>query len=308
MHKNRSILRWLFIVFGPFLVLVVGLLARADDHFSFDKIRPKERFSLQYSKPYSAQEMREMRAILAQSYTYLTEGHDTYLFVSKDGEYVIKFFNMKQMTPKYWLCHIPFPWLDENRLKNVEERARARDELFRSVKIAFDSFRYQTGLMFTHLFKTDYLNMKVCVKDRWGIRHYIPVDEVPFVVQRRATPLKEHMQALLARHDEEEAIQSLCQILELVQEACEHGFIEPSDRLEDHYGFLEGRAILMCGRLEPNPFLLREDRRLHEVFRVSRLLERWTKIHHPELLQRLQAEIQDILLVLEEEELVSARS
>ncbi|MBM3197823.1 MAG: hypothetical protein FJZ58_01025 [Chlamydiae bacterium] len=299
-QKKYTVFRWFLVVFGPFILLTIGLLSREDKNFSLDKIRPTQKFALQKSRPYSLQEIREVRDMLSQPYTFLTEGKEEYVFVSRDQKYVLKFFNMRKMTPKYWLRHVPLPWLDGRRLKKVEERERMREEVFRSLKISFEQFRYQTGLMFLHLFKTDYLQTKVCVKDKWGISHYIPMDAVPFALQRKATPLSEHIDHLVKEGKEEETIHSLCQVLELVQEACERGFSDPSDRVRDHYGFIQGRPILIGGRLVQNESLMQPDNVLREVFRVSRLLESWLEKCYPELLPSFQSEIQNIFTVLED--------
>ena len=46
--------------------------------------------------------------LLLQKFTYLDRGTQSYAFVSADQKYVIKFFNMKHLTPKTWLKLLPF--------------------------------------------------------------------------------------------------------------------------------------------------------------------------------------------------------
>ena len=302
MPKKKIAWKLFLAIFSPFIVLLVGLFFWGkEDKFSLDKIRPKTHFSLQFSQPNSLKELHEIRDIVSQPYLYLTESKDTYSFVSKDEKYIVKFFKTRRMTPKYWLNYIPLPWLDGKRLLKISERERIRDELFKSLKVSFELYRYQTGLVFLHLFRTNYLRIKMCVKDQNGVSHYVPLDEIPFVVQRKMTMLFDYINRLIKKGKEEKAVHSLCHILGLVKEGCTHGFIDLSDQIGDKYGFIGGRPVHVEGSFIFDESYKNSFMTLKEVFRVSRILERWVEENQPALFKRFQTEVQEILTVLEEE-------
>lgn len=100
---------------------------------------------------------------------------------------------------------------------------------------------------------------------------------------------------------EDEAIHALSQVLELVRDGCKCGFVDEGDRIEEHYGFVDDRAIHVGGRLIQDESLKSSIETLREVFRVSRAIELWLQKNAPHLQERFQAELQDILSFIEEE-------
>ena len=298
--KKKIIGFWLPAIVAPSILLIVGVYLSSDTSFDIEKIRPSSNFSFQPSKIDSQAEIEKLRLIVSHPFSYLAEGNDSYVFVSQDQRYVIKFFKMRRMTPKYWLNYIPIPWLDNKRLNKISERERARLETFGSLKTAYEQFRYQTGLVFLHLFRTEYLKMKVRVIDEDGLEHRVPLDKVPFVIQRKTTMLPDHIKALLSQGSESEAIQALCKVLALVKDRCQHGFADYSERVEEEYGFIEGRAIHVGGRciLKDETFKSTKST-LREVFRVSKSIESWLQNSNPSLVEGFQEEVEDLLSFLE---------
>lgn len=298
---NKFFYFWFIGTLTAFTLLVISVCFFHNDSFSIDKIKPTRDFSFQATTSHSQKEIETIRAILSQPFTYLAERDDTYVFVSEDQTQVIKFFKMKSMTPKYWLNYIPLPWLDKKRLRKIDERARIRQEFFGGLKIAFEHFRYQNALTFLHLFHTQYLKMKVRVIDAQGKSHEIPLDRVPFLLQRKAELLPEHITRLQSEGKKEDAIRSLCQILELVKNSCQKGFAHANENLEVAYGFIDERSIYIRSTYLPLDTSIKTSQRtLKEVFTVSKAIESWLQRNHPELLSNFQEEVQDILSCLED--------
>lgn len=272
-----------------------------NDSFSLDKIRPSRDFSFQATTNHSQKELETLRQILSQPFTYLAERNDTYVFISKDQQQVIKFFKMKEMTPKYWLKYIPFPWLDKKRLRKIEGRERVRQEFFGGLNIAFEHFRYQNALTFLHLFHTQYLKMNAKIIDAQGKSHLIPLDRVPFLLQRKAELLPDHIERLVSENKQADAIRSLCQILELVKNSCQKGFTHANENLDIAYGFVDGRSIYIRSTYLPLESSKKTSQNtLKEVFTLSKNMETWLQRTHPELIPDFQKETQNILFSLEE--------
>lgn len=298
--KKKVIGFWLLAIVAPSILLMIGVYLSSDTAFDIDKIRPSSNFSFQPAKVDSQAEIDKLRLIVSQPFTYLAEGNDSYVFVSQDQRHVIKFFKMRRMTPKYWLNYIPIPWLDTKRLSKISERERARLETFGSLKTAYEQFRYQTGLVFLHLFRTEYLKMKVCVIDSDGLEHRVPLDKVPFVIQKKTIMLPDYIKRLVSEGNESEAVQSLCKVLALVKDRCQHGFADYSERVEEEYGFIEGRPIHVGGGCILMDDTYKSARStLREVFRVSKSIEAWLQNSNPSLLAGFQDEVEDLLSFLE---------
>ncbi|MES2198805.1 MAG: hypothetical protein V4489_01370 [Chlamydiota bacterium] len=298
---NKFFYFWSIGTLSAFTLLIASICFFHDDSFSIDKIKPSRDFSFQATLSHSQKEIETIRSILSQPFTYLAERDDTYVFVSHDQQQVIKFFKMKRMTPEYWLNYVPLPWLDKKRLNKIDERARIRQEFFGGLKIAFEHFRYQNALTFLHLFRTEYLKMKLHVVDAQGKSHEIPLDRVPFLLQRKAELLPEHITRLLFEEKKEEAIRSLCQVLELVKNSCQKGFAHANENLEIAYGFIDERSIYIRSTYLPLDTSMKSSRgTLKEVFTVSKSIESWVQRNHPEILSEFQEEVQDILSCLED--------
>ncbi len=298
--KKKIIGFWLLAIVAPSILLMIGIQLSSNTSFDIDKIRPSSNFSFQSAKADSQAEIEKLRLIVAQPFTFLAEGSDSYVFVSQDQRHVIKFFKMRRMTPKYWLNYIPIPWLDTKRLSKISERERARLETFGSLKTAYEQFRYQTGLVFLHLFKTKYLKMKISVVDADGVEHRVPLDKVPFVIQKKTVMLSDYIKTLVSEGHESEAIQSLCKVLVLVKDRCQHGFADYSERVEEEYGFIEGRPIHVSGGCILADETYKSARStLREVFRVSRSIEAWLQNSNPSLVVGFQDEVEDLLSFLE---------
>lgn len=298
--KKITIWSWAPLL-GVLTALIVVLCFWSSPSFSLSKICPSQGFFFQPAKVASQNELANLREMMNQPFNFLDEGKEFYVFVSQDQKHVLKFFKMRRLTPKYWLNYVPLPWLDKKRLSKVDERERMRMEVFNGLKTAFERFRYQTGLTFLHLFRTDYLKTKVIVTDSQGKAHKISLDSVPFVVQKKAVMLPEYIGALVKDGKEDEAIRSLCQILDLVKEGCLCGFADDSERIEADYGFIEGRPLHIGGGLVVQDESLKNYRNiLREVFRVSKAIEAWLAPNYPELAMSFQDEVQDLLSYLEQ--------
>lgn len=298
-RRKKVLYGWLIGGLGALTLCIAFFCFFQVDSFSLSKIKPKRDFSFQATATVSHKEIEELRAIVSQPFTYETEGPESYIFVSQDQKYVIKFFKMRRMTPKYWLNYIPFPWLEKKRLSKIEERERVRHECFGGLKIAFEKFRYQTGILFLHLFRTQYLKMKVAVQDEKQKWHEIALDQVPFLVQKRVSMLPEHINQLMMEGKEETAIRHLCQLLELVKTTCQKGYVPVSEEIELDYGFLDDRPIYVEALYAKKESSTQST--LKGLFSFSKTLQSWLSRHHPQLIAPFQDGTQDVLSGFDED-------
>jgi hypothetical protein len=208
--------------------------------FSEDKIASTLPVYPQWTIP-AAAESAQIKEILGSRFKFLGEGAQAFAFESQDGKYVLKFFKMRRFSPSTadYLC----PHVVRRRLKNLRW-------VFNGYKIAYDHFRQDTGLVFIHLAKTDYLKQNACIVDDKGQEHQIDLDKTEFVLQEKAELLFDRLAKLQKAGDQQGMQKSIAAVLELVKRRIDKGYADRDRGVSNNYGFVGDRAIqLDIGRL-----------------------------------------------------------
>lgn len=293
--RTKQSLKILLLVLWPMVLLTAGLqICRKPSGFALDKIRSGLAFQEGISA--TAEDFKKLQGVFSQKFYFLDSGAQCYAFVSEDQKYVVKFFRMKHLTPKYWLNYIPLPWLEKYRFKKIQMRERRRQETFESFKVAFEEFKEQTALLFVHLHKTNYAHDKVTFVDKLGKEHQISLNKVPFVVQKRAQMIYPYVSDLIKQGDSERALDALTSILCLIKERCQRGYVDKDGGVSSNYGFVEGQPVeIDLGRVVKDDSIKNPVNYLREILRVAKKIEVWLQGTHPELSAPFQERVQKIL-------------
>ncbi len=226
------------------LLLAAGIFAyqkfTSVEGFSEDKISSSLPIHPQWAIPVPAEAV-QIKEILGSQFKFLGEGAQAYAFESADGKYVLKFFKMRRFSPSTadYLC----PHVVRRRLKNLRW-------VFNGYKIAYDNFRQDTGLVFIHLAKTDYLKQKALIVDDKGIEHLIDLDKTEFVLQEKAELLFDRLAKQQRVGDQLGVQKSIADVLALVKRRIDQGYADRDKGVSNNYGFVGERAIqLDIGRL-----------------------------------------------------------
>ena len=165
-------------------------------------------------------------AVLDQPYRYLGKGAQCYAFLSEDGNYVIKFFR--------------------------HDHLRRKGKVFRdfaSYKIAFDAMRAETGLLYLHLNKTKTMGKTLTFFDKIGVRHQVNLDEMEFLVQRKAELALPTLKQWLQAGEVEKAKEGISSLVHLVRERCKKGIFDKDPDFRTNFGFTAmGAMQLDAGR------------------------------------------------------------
>lgn len=296
--RHKQSFKLAFLVLWPLVIFGVGLqMCRSPRGFNLQKIRSdfvfKEGMN-QRAQP--AEDFKKLQDVFSQKFTYLDRGGQCYAFVSEDQKYVIKFFRMKNLTPKYWLNYIPLPWLEKYRFEKIQMRERQRLETFDSFKAAFEEFKEETGLLFVHFHKTHYLHDKVTFIDKTGKEHVIALNTVPFVLQKRAQMIYPYVSELIKDGENQKALDSLTSVLYLIKDRCQKGYVDKDGGVSSNYGFVEGKAVeIDLGRVVKDESIKDPMNYLREILRVSKKIEIWLQGSYPDLCPLFQEEVQKIL-------------
>ncbi len=121
--------------------------------FSLDKILSTYPYSEEWEIPSPSDvEKNELKQILSQTFTYYSKGTQSYVFISEDKKYILKFFKQIKFRPSSWLSavKVPFnPYYQEGLFKQQKRAAT-----FSACKTAFLELRELTGVIYVHLNNT----------------------------------------------------------------------------------------------------------------------------------------------------------
>lgn len=263
------------------------------DRFSVARIHSDLSFNPEWeTAPLSLQQKQELRHLLDQKFHYLGCGGQCFAFSSEDGNYVIKFFKHKIRKPfsLFLKMSLPEP-LEQKRLKKLNKALYKLNRDFTSYKIAYEDLREETALMYIHLNKGTELNQSVTIIDKIGIAHQIPLDDVEFVVQKRAKLVYPYIEELMAQGDSNAAKAAMHSILDIIVSRCKKGVFDEDARIHRNFGFIDSKPIFIdVGRFRRDP-----ERKLPAVYKsdleaITKRFRAWLEESYPTLASTLDEE------------------
>lgn len=237
-------------------------------------------------------------SILAQKFTYLGKGCQSYVFQSEDGKYVLKFVKYQRFRPQAWLDYFAaIPFLNDYRLSKIQKKEKKLDMLFTSWKIAYEHLQSETGLVFVHLNKSKgVLSKTLLIYDKLGIEHRLDADQMEFLIQKRASMLCSSIEKLMAEHQAEQAKQLLSRLLALVLSEYERGIADNDHALMQNTGVLNGAPIhIDAGQFVFNAEMKSPDIFHQELFSKTFKFRKWLAKRFPELANYLDDLLYDIM-------------
>jgi hypothetical protein len=233
-------------------------------------------------------EMSHISAALSQPFTFLDCGQECYAFASADGKLILKVFkhhHVRQAALLARLTHLPY----FEKLAREKRERQARN--FASCKLAYEELKDETGLIFAHLKKTSVHLPTVTLIDKLGIQHKVALDEIQFLVQRRAELLIPTL-----RTGTEHAKESITSLLKLISKRCEQGVDDRDPVLSRNYGFLDTRAIIIdVGSFSKKPHLMHPQAYKRELFYETLPLRCLLNERFPELVPHFEEELNKIV-------------
>lgn len=246
------------------------------------------------SAPLTHSQREEMEHILDQPFFYLGGGHESYAFVSQDGQFVLKFF--KHQTVR--LSFLKTALVSKGHFFAQLQKARSErlDRTFTSCMIAYQQLPKETGLLFLHLNREEKIGKSVWIQDRLGIRHSIDLDQTEFVIQKKADLARERLSKLLAYGETPALREAIDSLLSLLYRRAMSGIYDRDVRILDNFGFVGNEAVeIDVGSYLPGDDLTTAYRR-KKVFLTDTLdLGAWAKKENPVLYDYLQKRIYDHL-------------
>lgn len=251
--------------------------------------------------PSGKESPKEVQEILKQPFHLIGAGSECFAFASQDDHYVIKLFKLDTFRPVYlhrgllredysdYAGTVASPSLLFKRLRGIREYRIQRS--FHSNQIARHELPDQTALLYLHLNPSTEFTNPLILYDRCGIKHTLDLNEVRFVVQKKAKPLLTHFEELIKEGKIEEGKQSISSLLSLLKSRCLKG-IADRDILCRNFGYVGLQAIeIDTGSFSKNPHMKERWLYTQEIYYATLELKTWLKAHSEELAEDLESQV-----------------
>ncbi len=268
------------------------------DGFTIDNITSAFPYDSRWAvRPLSSDEQTLAYSILDQKFSYLGKGCQSYVFLSADKKYVLKFFKYQRFRTQPWVDFFSFIPFVENYLdQKVVKKRTKREGFFASWKLAFEELKEETGLIFVHLNKTQTLQKELIFTDKMGFEHQVELDDMEFLIQRKATMLCPYIQSLMKEQKVDEAKKLLSSIISMVLSEYDRGLADNDHALMQNTGVYNGMPIhIDVGQFVRNEQVRNPETYNQELFNKTFKFRRWLHKEYPELADYLETELKGIL-------------
>lgn len=233
--------------------------------------------------PLSQEEKKNIGEILSQKFTYLDKGSQSYVFVSEDQKYVLKFLKQGKLRPQTWLTYIPVsfnPYYKEFLV--LQEKLH---RTYQAQKIAFTEFKEQTGLLYVHLNRTQHLNKNVVLIDKKGEKHTISLDGACFSLQKRADLFYPQLNHMMEQKNIEGVKRVISSLFSLVDCFVKKGVVDHDPIMKKNFGLIEHQVIQFdIGRMRLDSRRLTPSEYQQQIAKLTNSLKKWIVTSYPELL------------------------
>lgn len=211
-----------------------------------------------------------MENVLSQRFHYLGKGRQCFVFESRDGKYVLKFFNRK---------YLQLPWYAFLFPKEKEKRVLRQKFYENSYEIAFREFGDQ--IVYLHLGSSDFLPT-IVLKDKASSEYSVDLNVVPFVLQKKGALFYPTLAAIYQREGRGGLQREIDAYLEAVSIRIKKGIADGDRDVEHNWGYIDGKLFhLDPGRLYYDPTLSDPARIEVEWDRATHSLNKWLSKNYP---------------------------
>lgn len=249
------------------------------------------------TRPLHEDEKLVLNSALDQPYDYLGKGCQSYVFLSRDGNYVVKFFKYQRFRLQPWLAYFPpLPNVVKYRQEKIEKKWLKLDGFVKSWKIAFENLKDETGLVYVHLNKTDHLMKDLLIHDKLGNSHVVNLDEMEFCVQHRATMLCDTLMEYKKQNALERSQELISKLLALILSEYRRGLADNDHALMQNTGVVHGNPIhIDVGQFVQSEKIKDPAFYSQELFTKTYKFKIWLKEAYPELVPFLEDKLREII-------------
>ena len=264
------------------------------DGFKLANISSDLPYQKSWETKVSNQDFEESQKALFQPFHYLTSGSQSYVFISEDKKYVIKFFKHKRwrINPFYASLPLPASW-EKTRAHWMKKKQETVQDTFHSCKISYELFKNDTGVLFIHLNQSNHLQKTLIIKDQIGCTHKLNLDTLQFILQKNAIPTDKYLLTLRKNGQTDVAKKAIQDLLAFTKKRAELGYSDKDPHLIRNFGFIEGKAVeIDVGGFHKDPKKDFNYYCTHEIVKIQDKLLPWIEKNYPEITSFTQKQIE----------------
>lgn len=245
----------------------------------------------------TSEKKEALHQILKQKFSYLGKGCQSYVFLSEDKKYVIKFFKYQRFRPQAWLDYLSFiPAVNTYRLEKIAQKKLKLEGIFKSWTIAFRNLPVQTGLIYVHLNKSQDLDQTILISDKMGFDHHLQADQMEFLIQRTAKMLCPTIKDLVKNDESDKAKQLIDDLVVMLIDEYQNGYADNDHALMQNTGVIDGKPIhIDVGQFIKNDLVKNPEVYKKELYNKTFLFKKWLNKNHPELAKHLELKLLDVI-------------
>lgn len=297
--KKRSLLLRLFCG----MILLLGVLFVYDTYVNdirVSNVTEELPYKSEWDVPPLAQNEKEaVDKILSQTFTYVGEGGQSYVFASQDQQYVLKLFKYKRFRPAWYIHLLPnLPMFASIRDHHITSRARKLTTVFTGHKIAYTYNKQASGLLFVQL-NPSHLPNPIALKDKLGITRQFDLGEMAFVLQEKGEMLRIVFPRLLAKGDVEGVKQRIGKIFAMYLSEYRKGIYDDDHGVMQNFGFIGDKPFhLDVGKFKQDESYKQPEVYQPDLAKVAQRIRLWMAKYYPrysdEIVQDMEKQLTEI--------------
>lgn len=288
---------YFFLLFALLLYGMGRLYYKVTGGFTIGNISSTLSYDKRWQTHIPEENKQKIDAILSQKFTYLGKGCQSYVFISDDGQYVLKFFKYQRFRPQFWLPYLTFiPWVDQYYNFKIEQKKEKLEKIFRSWKIAYEELPEQTGVVFIHLNKESDFNQTLLIKDKMGFDHQLDAGQMEFLVQKRADMLCPTLDRFIEKGDIEGSKHLLDRLIVMIHSEYLNGYADNDHALMQNTGVIDGRPVhIDVGQFIYNDLVKDPGIYHQELYNKTFKFRHWLRKKNASLADHLEMRLKDII-------------
>lgn len=276
------------IVWFVFFILTIFILIRAYYHLTDDFRVSNIHHPLPKEVSWNIEELSgeqklHINEILQKKFYYLGKGAQSYAFESEDHLYVLKFFKFKHLRPSFFVDLLP----SIGPLKKYKEKQEARKKrklfgVFNAYRLAFEVDREDSGLIDIQLNTEDNQQRFVTIVDKIGLKRKIELTNIPFILQKKGTTLRDVLNSLLKSGHINLSSFRIGQIFDMYEREYQKGIYDHDHGVMQNSGFIGDKPIhLDVGKLVKDDKMQDKAYAKEDELLVAAKIKAWIKLNFP---------------------------
>lgn len=233
--------------------------------------------------------------ILEQPFIYLDEGGQSSVYLSADGDTVLKLFKFKRFRPYFFVNLLPDTYPFKSfRDRHIAAREKKLLTVFKGYKIAYELHRHESGLLLVQLNPAP-STKSITLVDKYHRERKIDLNDVSYILQESGAMLSKELSRILDQGNVPLAKKRIDQLFDLYLSEYRKGFYDADHGVIHNIGYKNGYLF----HLDVGKFTLDERMKdpafyKKDLNKVMAKVQLWINHKYPQYAQELNSYIKHV--------------